>query len=399
MHFNKKDKKTLSLNRLLNQLIYQTSIQIKFIIGILLFFLIFILINFSNSSIQINEKILPVVLDSSSSFILNAIIEPDESSEYKPVYNLVYPFGNNGIFIYNMSEPIESWWPFECYKTRMKYSINTKLCIYDPKYDKQISEQIKTNGLWEPTNVRSFMKLLNEVKDANVIDLGANIGLYSLLAAKLNRTVISIEPVHENLNRIHKAALLEQVQTNIIGLVNAVSNERKQLTITILDNNIGGSFVRDYEGINAGSSSQSVIVNSIIFDDVLEVIKTKVDLNVTRKFVLKIDIEAYEPFVFQNCTQIFKELSVVGIFMEFGKTLEKFKLLEKSNDENRTRSYGDKIKHMISLLKSLNFEPYEMNGMNKLSYDKWKSEWPWDVYFRQCDYVHCFDHVYKLSGF
>ncbi len=62
------------------------------------------------------------------------------------------------------------------------------------------------NGLWEPTNVRTFIKQLEEVPDCNVIDIGANIGLYTLIAAKMDRMVIAVEPVHENLNRIHKAS-------------------------------------------------------------------------------------------------------------------------------------------------------------------------------------------------
>ncbi|RNA23769.1 hypothetical protein BpHYR1_025339 [Brachionus plicatilis] len=321
------------------------------------------------------------------------------------VYELVYPFGDKGIFIYNMSDPVESWWPFECYKTKMRHSINTRLCIHDPRYDKQISEQIKTTGLWEPVNVRSFMRLLGEVKDANVIDIGANIGLYSLLAAKLNRSVISIEPVHENLNRIHKAAVLEQVQSKIIGLVNAVSNQRKQVTITILDTNMGGSYVRDHlvnvtEDINYEPTSfQSIIVNSIVLDDVLDVIKAKLGGSVSDKFVLKVDIEAYEPYAFQNSSALFKELRVVGVFLEFGKSIEKMKSLQASKYKAQSEVFVNNMKLMVKMFKDMNYEPYEMNGINKLDFSRWKSDWPWDVYFRRCDLVNCPDHVYKLSGF
>ena len=83
------------------------------------------------------------------------------------------------------------------------------VCIHDPKFDKHISQQIKENGLWEPTNVRSFLTQLRELNDTDVIDIGANIGVYSLLAAKLGRNVIAVEPLYENLNRMNKAAHLE----------------------------------------------------------------------------------------------------------------------------------------------------------------------------------------------
>ena len=57
--------------------------------------------------------------------------------------------------------------------------------------------------------VRSFVTQLLELNDTDVIDIGANIGVYSLLAAKLGRNVIAVEPLYENLNRMHKAAHLE----------------------------------------------------------------------------------------------------------------------------------------------------------------------------------------------
>lgn len=399
--YNRRNRTSIGFQRFIYQLVYHSSFQLKFILVIILFLFLFILINFTGFTNLSHEEI--VINNGPNSLILDALIEQNDQDS-KIVYELVYPFGDKGIFIYNMSEPIESWWPFECYKTKMRHSINTRLCIHDPKYDKQISEQIKSTGLWEPVNVRSFMRLLNEVKDANVLDIGANIGLYSLLAAKLNRTVISIEPVHENLNRIHKAATLEQVQSNIIGLVNAVSNERKQVTITILDSNMGGSYVRD-DMVNASedanyepTSFQSVIVNSILMDDVLDVIKAKMNSNASKKFVLKVDIEAYEPFAFLNSSALFSELKVVGIFLELGKSIEKLKGLEKLKNKDYGELYLNNLKSMLKMFKNMNFEPYEMNGFNKLDYAKWKNDWPWDVYFRQCDLVRCSDHEYKLSG-
>ena len=140
-----------------------------------------------------------------SSLILDTIIKQDESIDELPIHTLVSPY-KNGMFLYNMEEATESWWTFECIVTKMKNIINTQLCIHEPKYDHHISGQLKENGMWEPTNVRSFIKQLEEVPDANVIDIGANIGLYTLLAAKMKRYVIAVEPLHENLNRIHKAS-------------------------------------------------------------------------------------------------------------------------------------------------------------------------------------------------
>ena len=87
-----------------------------------------------NNFIQIQK-----VKDSeASSIIISALIKNEqESVPNRPIYSLVKPFVN-GIYLYDMNEPIESWWPFDCIKTRMQKSINTKLCIHDPKFDKYV---------------------------------------------------------------------------------------------------------------------------------------------------------------------------------------------------------------------------------------------------------------------
>ncbi len=137
----------------------------------------------------------------------------------------------NGMFFYEINQPIEVWWKFECIQTKMRFTLNTHICIHEPKFDKHVSKQLETNGLWEPNIVRSFIKQMQEVDDAQFIDIGANIGLYTLIAAKYNRSVIAVEPLHENVVRLHKAAHLENVQSKITVLVNAVTNERKQVRL------------------------------------------------------------------------------------------------------------------------------------------------------------------------
>ena len=176
-----------------------------------------------------------------SSIIIEAIVGPNSEAESKqlqrqqesPPVRLVVTEFRNGVYFYNMSESVESWWPFECVKTRMRQSVvNVRVCIHEPRFDRHLSAQLKLTGLWEPTNVRSFLRTLAEIGDANVLDIGANVGLYSLLAAKLGRHVIAVEPLHDNLNRMHKAAHLEHVQSRIIALVNALSNQRQPLKLS-----------------------------------------------------------------------------------------------------------------------------------------------------------------------
>lgn len=201
-----KDKRFLNFFKMEISFLLMKSYYRRFMLGMCSLFLVYYfwtLLRSNTNHIITNDLIEPIKPDSSR--ILEALIKEQDSLENLPIHTLVSPY-KNGMFIYNMEELTESWWIFECVETRMKNSINTKLCIHEPKYDNHISGQLKENGLWEPTNVRSFIKQLEEVPGCNVIDIGANVGLYTLIAAKMNRMVIAVEPLHDNLNRIHKAA-------------------------------------------------------------------------------------------------------------------------------------------------------------------------------------------------
>lgn len=332
-----------------------------------------------------------IVLDlADSNIILNSIVQP-----YK-----------HGIFLYSMSDPVESWWQFECIETKMRHTVNTHLCIHDVKLDGHVSGQLKAHGLWEPNNVRTFIKALQESPDANVIDIGANIGLYTLIAAKHNRTVIAVEPMHDNVIRIHKAAHLEQVQANVIALVNAIANERKPVSLVMLEENYGGSYViqRDENG-GFMMAQATVIVNSILLDDLCDVIEAKKVVERSKRLIVKMDIEGYEPYAFEKAQMLFEEYAVVAVFLEFGKMVEKLNKIDEvrlKEDNGTVREaarfeYLNKVLNMLNMFKTMNYEPYEVNGYNKLEFDKWR-HWPWDIYLRRCDLVHCDGHVYKLQG-
>lgn len=408
MYNNYKDKRFFNFFKMELNFILMKSFHRRLILGLCALFLVFyfyILLKSNDNHIIINDVIEPIqkASDNVNSKILETLMKSQESLDNLPIHTLVSPY-KNGMFIYNMEELTESWWTFECIETKMKNSINTQLCIHEPKYDNHISGQLKDNGLWEPTNVRSFIKQLEEVPDCNVIDIGANIGLYTLIAAKMGRMVIAVEPIHDNLNRIHKAAHHEKVQSRIIALVNAVSNQQGEVQVSIIDFNIGGAYIKQPELQNLSQEitkfeqvSSSVIVNSITMNDLYDVYMDKIIyLNKTassKKFIIKLDIEGYEPYAFEMARKLFERLEIVAVFLEFGKLLENLTKLEfhaRSNYLRRTRS-------MLRMLEDFDYEPYEPNGINKLEYKEWQS-WPWDVYFRKCDLVNCPGHVYKAVG-
>lgn len=184
-----------------------------------------------------------------------------------------------------------------------------------------------------------------------------------------------------------------------------MSSERGEVQVSIIDFNIGGSYIKQTELQNLTKEilkyeqvSSSVIVNSITINDLYDLYKDKIFNStdpdkVSNKFVLKIDIEGYEPHAFEQAKELFTKLDVVAVFLEFGKLLENLKKIKFDSGSD----YLKRTKRMLRLLEDLNYKAYEPNGINMLDYKQWY-DWPWDIYFRKCDSINCPGHLYKAVG-
>ncbi len=76
-----------------------------------------------------------------------------------------------------------------------------------------------------------------------MIDVGANIGYYSLLAGRMGHSVIAIEPQAENLLRLQKGVMLNQLQTSIHLVENPLYDHRINVTLTQNQYNQGGIWI------------------------------------------------------------------------------------------------------------------------------------------------------------
>ena len=123
----------------------------------------------------------------------------------------------------------------------------------------------------------SIMNAMKRYPNAQVLDIGANIGVHSLFCAKYGRKVVSVEIQKITIDRFHKAALLNNLQDSIL-LENGISNERGYFS---LNTRPQGPAVSKLEANTPGKQ----IVKTIYMDDMLQVI----DFD---EAIMKIDIEA-----------------------------------------------------------------------------------------------------------
>jgi len=136
-------------------------------------------------------------------------------------------------------------------------------------------------------------------KDDRFIDVGANIGAYSILASgQIGCQTLSFEPSIQNYKLLDSNIQLNNLQNSIktynyaLGEIDQVSNIRYKGTMTyIINDDI--------------MNSQKVLIKKLDdFTDYGELIK--------------IDVEGYEEFVLKGATKVLKDLSTNALIVELG---------------------------------------------------------------------------------
>jgi FkbM family methyltransferase len=179
--------------------------------------------------------------------------------------------------------------------------------MYIDTRDVAIARHLLTEGVWEPLETE-LMK--QSIKPHMIfVDIGANIGYYTLLAARLlNGTgkVVAIEPDLGNF-RLLSLSVQANAYTNVIAVQKAVSNRTGRTRLFLDQKNIGIPSLSEDNITKKGGGS--VYVNTVTLDSLLS------DLKIEKVDVMKIDVEGAEGLVFEGGRKILH--CVNRIFMEF----------------------------------------------------------------------------------
>ena len=98
----------------------------------------------------------------------------------------------------------------------------------DPKKDTHFSYDMHRSGKWEYETTAFLVKLLasrfkKETSKHAFIDVGANLGYFTLLAASLNFTVIAFEPVSFHAKELLKSIYINGFDDHVTVYENIVS--------------------------------------------------------------------------------------------------------------------------------------------------------------------------------
>lgn len=255
----------------------------------------------------------------------------------------------NGVILFDLSKPLTQD-KIAC--TSLKVKPETTICLHENRYE-FLTRRFARDGIWEDEILSEIQGILRSDPSYGFIDIGANLGYYSLIVANMGHKVVAVEPLDMNVLRLHKAAGMAHTEKKITLLQNGVSNVRGEYTIDINPDNVGGSTLR--------SCRMNILLcntlQTIYMDDLLEFMTFD-------KAILKMDIEGSEGKAIQKASNLFKEKYIPFVFMEFMGM--------------RRYCYSFTIQNMISFFTEIKYKAFHVNNSTVLNNNKC-SMWPNDI--------------------
>lgn len=188
------------------------------------------------------------------------------------------------------------------YQGEMKVSINERsFKLYNPGFT-TIENEIFWNGIengWEKVSLGIWRKLA--IHSATILDIGANTGVYSLVASTVNKDaeVFAFEPVPRT-SHIFKKNLELNPELNIKLIEKAVSNQNSMAEFYDLATESQYSASLNADMLARFENRVTYQVETLRLDSLLELNNKRVDL-------IKLDVEMHEPEAIEGMMELIKK--------------------------------------------------------------------------------------------
>ena len=205
-----------------------------------------------------------------------------------------------------------------------------------------LSVHLAVNGVHEKIET-DYVK--NEIKEGDVVvDIGANIGYYTLLFSKLvgkKGKVFAFEPEPVNFQLLKKNVEINGCQ-NIILENKIVSNKNGKAKLYISEQGPGKHKIYPTQN----DEENLIFVDSVKLDDYFK------DLDIIKNIsFIKIDVEGSELGVIKGMELLLKVIKKLKIQLEFSSFL--------------IQQYGAKQEELLKLLEDYGFKIYFVNNENQ----------------------------------
>lgn len=174
-----------------------------------------------------------------------------------------------------------------------------------PSEEWRLAMFLNLYGHFEPGSERLFQSILKP--EMNVVDVGANLGVYTLHALKAGCTTYSFEPAPRTYALLCDNILINGFEDSgrFHTYQNAVSDRYAELSFNVYPGLSGhNTLFAKTEG-----NAEIIPVQAVTLDETLK--------NVSHIDVVKIDVEGAESFVLRGMKNIIQNNKNLKIFMEF----------------------------------------------------------------------------------
>lgn len=220
-----------------------------------------------------------------------------------------------------------------CLKSRFAIVHGHKMFL-----DPRDSLMLSLGEEYEPLATAVVKKLVK--KGDTILDIGANIGYYTLLFAKLageNGRVFAFEPEPENFSILKKNIEANGYQ-NVVLVQKAVFDKNEKIKLYLRDDNRG-----DHRIYDSGDGRQTIEITSVRLDDYFKNHNGKIDF-------IKMDIQGAEGAALSGMRNLLKENNPIMLteFWPFG-----------------IQRFGMEAQGYLNMLQNCGFESYFLNDDKK----------------------------------
>jgi FkbM family methyltransferase len=247
---------------------------------------------------------------------------------------------------------------FSCIKTKIILGLfQTTLCLHSE--GDTISNGVRVSHIWEESEVIRLVNILIRYPHLDMIDIGANIGGFTMFTAgSLRRFTLAIDCYLPNIERIARAVQLESIHNHVVLIQNALYFKSGE-NLKIEDDDPSG--IRLSNDTYKKTKTGYFIAKSIEFDDLLPILIRRG----VRSALIKIDIETSESYMCQTGSKIFDQIDIQFIQMEW---------------HSWRINHQIRYQFIIDFFKQRQYIPTD-NDCKELQISQWLTDWPGNVFW------------------
>ncbi|PAA63895.1 hypothetical protein BOX15_Mlig011663g1 [Macrostomum lignano] len=208
-----------------------------------------------------------------------------------------------------------------------------------------ISDAIRKNKAWEPELARIILKIAQQIPGVTFLDIGSNIGVYTVQAAQLGLPTLALDANIRNLLRLHLTLQALSLKATLIW--NFIGNNQQLRYLKFpKECNVGaGRKSSMNEGSEENWLNDTIPIMPIRSEKLSRLIKTK-------DVVMKMDIEKGEATFLESSGSLFNDFKIWAVQMEWQGSLsteqDRMKILDFFTKRGYTAWKSPNVQHLVS---------------------------------------------------